>query len=322
MKHDMIWGYLIHLCQTMWSMGDPESCSNYGRTESETDKSCQQLTVQWDKFFETMDFLPSQGINTLVFDLGNAVRFERHPELAMKGSLSKDEMKKLIDRCRALGMEPIPKLNFSAGHDPWLRKYSMAVGTEEYYSVCLDCIDETAELFGYPSLFHLGLDEENPGNQGGYGVQITRAPHIWWRDANRLFDRCEHHNIRPWVWSDIYWDFPEDFKKNMPKSVLQAPWYYAPPRDFDKNGIPANAGFRTYFELARMGYDIVPTCSTWHNETNTDYTFRLVRDMLPREHTLGVMTAPWDYCVDENNYLCLQDAVRFGTAKKKYFPED
>ncbi len=309
----MIWGYLIHLCRNMWE--DPENKANFLDPER-ADLTCERLALQWDKFHETMEFLPSQGINTLVFDLGNAVRFDRHPEIAMKESLTKDEMKKLLDKCRALGMDPIPKLNFSSGHDPWLKKYSRMIGTEEYYQVCRDCIDEIAELFGYPELFHLGLDEEENISSG-----FIRAPHLWWRDAYRLFDRCAHNNVRPWVWSDYYWAHPKDYLEKMPKSVLQAPWYYAPPRDFDKNGIPANTGFRTYFDLAENGYDIVPTCSTWQNETNTDYTFSLAKDKLPKERVKGVMTAPWDYCMDENNDLCLYDAVKFGTAKAKYFPE-
>ena len=175
----------------------------------------------------------------------------------------------------------------------------------------------------YPELFHLGLDEENFANQGGYGFQIVRAPHIWWRDAHRLFDRCAHHNMRPWVWSDDYWNHPKEFFDNMPKSVLQAPWYYAPPRTLiDKDHLPLQKGFRTYFDLAEKGYDITPTCSTWHNEYNTDFTFMLVKEMLDPEHTLGIMTAPWDYCMGDGNYLCMQDAQRFGDAKRKYFPED
>ncbi|MBQ9544989.1 MAG: Tat pathway signal protein [Clostridia bacterium] len=322
MKQKMIWAYLIHTCQTMWPIGDPESRDNLSRTEKERDRTCEQPTLEWDKFYSTMEFLPSQGFNTLVFDLGNFVRFDSHPEIAMKGSISKDEMKKVIDRCRALGMEPIPKLNFSAGHDPWLKKYSLMVGTEEYYKVCADVIDETAELFGYPSLFHLGLDEETFAMQGGYGVRIVRAPHLWWRDANRLFDRCEHNNMRPWVWSDQYWDHPKEFLENMPKSVLQAPWYYNNFCGYSKDGKMRQKGFQTYFDLIEHGYDIVPTCSTWCGVYNTDVHFQWITGKLKNEHTLGVMTAPWLDCRGDLDLICKQDALRFGIAKRKYIGEE
>lgn len=315
----MIRAYLIHMCRTMWLKGDPFYAENWNKPQEEVERYTERLTMEWDKFTETMDLLPSQGFNTLIFDLGNAVQFERHPEINMKGSMTKDEAKKLIDRCRSLGMDPVPKLNFSAGHDPWLKKYARMIGTEEYYQVCRDCIDETVELFGNPKLFHLGLDEEVPSS---YGFSIVRSPHIWWRDAYRLFDRCAHHNVRPWVWSDDYWAHPEEFKKNMPKSVLQAPWYYEFFTGYAADGKPIQKEYRTYFELTELGYDITPTCSTWQDPYNTDFTFDLVKNKLDPEHTLGIMTAPWCDCSGAENHLCMQDAVRFGEAMKKYYPEE
>ena len=37
------------------------------------------------------DFLPSCGINTLLIDMGEGVRLDSHPELAVEGSWSKQE---------------------------------------------------------------------------------------------------------------------------------------------------------------------------------------------------------------------------------------
>ncbi|MBE6590486.1 MAG: hypothetical protein E7646_00420 [Ruminococcaceae bacterium] len=317
---EKLWTYLIHLNANMWPGGDPES-RIYLDPNADFYAASEKLSLEWDKFNQTLEYLPTQGINTLIIDLGNAIKYDCHPEIAMKEGLSKDEAKKLCDKVRALGMEPVPKLNFSCCHDPWLRKYSYMVGTEEYAKVCNELIDETCEIFD-AKYFHLGLDEENFALQGAYGIRHVRGAHFWWRDAHRLFERCEHNNARPWVWSDDYWYHPEEFKKNMPKSVLQSNWNYDNISFGEKNGTYRKKEFQYYVDLDRLGYDQVPTCSTWASATNTDATFRMCKNDLSEEHFLGIMTAPWTNCQGSTNLLCLQEAKRFGLAKKKYFPDE
>ena len=46
------------------------------------------------------------------------------------------------------------------------------------------------------------------------------------------------------------------------------------------------------------------------------------RNELSDEHFLGIMTAPWTNCQGATNLLCMQDAKRFGLAKRKYFPDE
>ena len=322
MNHKKIWAYLLHLNENMWGMGEYDSKTNLPLSEKEKYDRIEKIAIDWKKYDELIRFLPKQGINTVLVDVGNGVQFERHPEISQKEALTKDALKAMLDGIRSLGMTPIPKLNFSCGHDSWLRDYSRRIGTEEYYTACIDCLDEVAELFGYPEYFHLGMDEENFANQGTYAFQTTRAPYLWWRDLYKLFDRCEHHNMRPWVWGDDYWNRPEEYKKNMPKSVLQSNWYYAPCRGKGKDGKYTQTGYQTYLDFEALGYDQVPTCSTWDVETNTDATFRLCKEELSEEHFKGILTAPWFQIQNEDFYRMMQDALTFGIAKKKYFPEE
>ena len=63
------------------------------------------------------------------------MEFPSHPELAVKGSWSPERMQKELERLRGLGLEPIPKLNFSAMHDEWLGDYGRMLCTDEYYRV-------------------------------------------------------------------------------------------------------------------------------------------------------------------------------------------
>lgn len=325
MKHDKIWGYLIHLNENMWPAGDRDAMLAKGWTEQQFYDYSEKIRIDWDLNTKLMEFLPSQGFNTVVVDVGNAVQYERHPEISMKEALTKDQLKAFCDQLRALGLTPIPKLNFSCGHDSWLKEYSKMIGTEAHRQACDDCIDEVAEIFGWPEYFHLGQDEDAFRNQAAYSYQHTRAPHILWADRYRLFDRCAHNNARPWVWADEIWNdkrYGQELYTKMPKSVLLSNWWYSPDTGKKADGSFLEDEFQGYIWLNEHGFDQVLTCSTWQNETNTEFTFRLAKERLDPAHFKGVLTAPWDYCYGHHFYPLMQEAVRFGLAKKKIYPEE
>ena len=91
---------------------------------------------------EVTERFAESGGNLLLIDLAEQVLYPSHPELAVKGTWSPDRMRKELDRLRGLGLEPIPKLNFSTCHDFWLKDYSRMVSTPEYYKVCADVIKD------------------------------------------------------------------------------------------------------------------------------------------------------------------------------------
>ena len=94
----------------------------------------------------------------MLMDLAEQVLYPSHPELAVKGTWSPEKLRKELDRLRGLGLEPIPKLNFSTCHDFWLKDYSRMISTPEYYRVCADVIKDVCEMFDKPRLFHLGWE--------------------------------------------------------------------------------------------------------------------------------------------------------------------
>src|SRR5690606_7650716 len=105
------------------------------------------------------------GMNQVLVDIGEGIRFDSHPELAAKGAWTPDEMSAEVRRLRDLGLTAIPKLNFSASHDTWLNEYSYMVSSKPYYKVCADLIAESLEIFEKPPLFHVGMDEETLQHQ-------------------------------------------------------------------------------------------------------------------------------------------------------------
>ena len=115
-----MWALLLHLGYRMW--GDEK-----------------KGTVLPDRLFcddrtwrAVVDRMAEVKMNTAVVDVGEGVILPSHPELAVKGSWTPEKMQKEIARMRDLGIEAIPKLNFSAVHDAWLGKYQYEISTPEY----------------------------------------------------------------------------------------------------------------------------------------------------------------------------------------------
>lgn len=311
MDNKKMWAYLIHLSTNMW--GDPGSREPHSVYHEE-------LITDDGVWKETIDFLPAQGINTVLIDVGDAVEYETHPEISIKGAWSKQKLKDELDRMRALGLTPLPKLNFSSCHDAWLGKYSRMLSTPEYYQVCKDVITEVSELFGNPEYFHLGLDEENFENQRLYAYCVIRQGDLWWHDAYYLFDICEHLGIRPWVWSDYHWEMGDEYLRKMPKAVLQSNWYYRTTQK-KPDGSFLWKQYETYEALEKAGFDQFPTSSAIWYAPNSEETMELCREVIAPERLKGYMTAPWYFTTDADRFALLNDAKRFGDAKKKIYPE-
>ena len=307
------WGYLIHLGENMW--GDPWSRIRWA-------KYYPELSLDEDVWKNTIDFLPSQGINMVLIDVGDAMEYARHPEISVKGAWSKDKLKAELDRIRSLGMTPFPKLNFSAGHDAWLGEYSRMLSTPKYYEVCKDCIEEVAEVFGYPKYFHLGLDEEDPVNQGGLSMIIVRQMELYWHDVYKLFDYCEEAGCTPWVWSTYSWTdgHLEEYLRRMPKSVLQSNGWY---NRFKKlpDGTYTAKQINIYKTLDEAGYQQIMTGSLYENYSANYYeTMKMAKEELS-DNVLGFMAAPWFNPRTKARYNLLNDAYRFGFAKQEVYPE-
>lgn len=314
---EMMWAYLIHLGSNMW--GDPDEVAESVPYES-MPVYRQELYTQEHVWRKVTDFLAECGLNALVIDLGEGVQYESHPELAVRGAWTKAQLRQELARLRSMGITPIPKLNFSACHDAWLQEYRLMRCTETYYRVCGELIDEVCDLFDRPALFHLGMDEENLQIQRNRSIITIRNEKQWWKDFTMLVERCEKNGARAWVWSDYYWDHPDIFVRNMPKSVLQSNWCYAHAVRKGPDGKYPNPCYQAYVELEKLGYDQVPTSSCWGHFASMEQTVRLAQEEgFAPERLKGFMIAPWLFTVEESLYGLLDNAYRLGRIKKRYF---
>ena len=109
---------------------------------------------------EATERMAKGGLNMALIDMHEGVVYPRHPEIAVKGSWSPEKFRAEMARLRAMGITPVPKLNFSTTHAAWQGEWRYRTSTPAYYTFCDDMIQDVCDLFDTPPLFHLGMDEE------------------------------------------------------------------------------------------------------------------------------------------------------------------
>ena len=301
-RNDFIWAALLHMGTNMWLDNVPKECPPFKGEQLEL--VCAMDYVRFDEsvWHVLTDRMVAVGMNMVVIDLGEAIKYPSHPELSVKGSWEVARFRKELARLRAMGLEPIPKMNFSTSHDTWLKEYSRMVSTPAYYKVCADLVRDVAEIFDYPRFLHLGYDEESFDNQSRQLHCVVRQGDLWWHDFLWCVKETETAGMRPWIWSDCVWRHPDIFYKSMPKSVLQSNWYYGD--NFDVAWLKANGKKRATFvqayeELDKAGFDQVPCGSNWTCDTNFASMVTYCRKVCSPERLKGFMMAPWFYTIHE-----------------------
>ena len=302
------------------SLGGNDSRDKWSKIEQRGPLVCQctgryhdTISIDRKLLREVVDYLAVCGIDLLVLDILDAMQYDSHPEISLKNAFTHEELRAELAYMRERGIEPIPKLNFSSCHDTWLKEYGWMKGTEKYYEVVKDLIDEVCEVFDRPSLFHLGMDEEDmPSHKKG--MTIIRCNDLWFHDLHFYMDCVQKNGVRPWIWGDFYWMHPEDFARNIPQSCLISNWGYM---RYAENHDRVKMQYDSYVALAKLGYDQLPCGSEWccHQNIAQIVHFFKKNDLI-NEHLVGFMTAPWTGLSEVNRYDLLDNAYRIAEAMK------
>jgi hypothetical protein len=322
----MLWGALIHLGYNLYLDEDDSfpDVPYFTRAPEPYYRYSPDLMLDEGVWDEIVASAAGKGVNTIVLDLADGVRYESHPEIAVNGAWSVQRLKDEIARLRAQGITVLPKLNFSAGHDVWLKEYAKQVSTPAYYRVVDDLIDEVAEIFDRPELFHLGMDEETYENQQWFSHIVIRRGDLWWSDLQRMIDRVESNGSRAWVWADAAWHAPEEYLARMPRSVVQSNWYYEPVFTGDETGRPkpvshdGQTAFLTYLDLDEHGFDQIPTASVFPPYDNLEQTVEFCTSRLDPARVLGFLHSTWVPPTRENRDLHLLMLDRIAEARARF----
>lgn len=312
-----MWAYNINLGYNMWF--DKYSLLNFNEYDKiERDFLYFEKDV-WDRIIE---FLPKQGINTVIIDLAEGIKYDSCPELAVEGSLEKAEFKKMLDKIRELGMTPVPKLDFSAAHDIWLKHYSRMLTTTPYRELVKNLIDEVCELFDNPPYFHIGMGDESNEYQKHYGFIVTRGRINFWEDVNIMLDACRKNGARPMMSSEYYTREPYLFTKNISEDVILTASYFGTILpEMDEYGRDSRSQAQKQLEELQKNFknDII-----YSGNGLTAFNLNALAEFGKNhpENFLGVMSSPEEPCVDRVDFVHMNDAYRLGLAKRNYFPEE
>lgn len=298
----MIKANLIHLSFNMWSDNPHPLYIEQGR------ENCiynENIRFDDDFWHELVTAMKNAGFNMIIMDLGDAIQYKSHPEISINGAWSIQKLKDEIAYCKDNGIEMIPKLNFATTHDIWLGEYSRMISTQTYYTVCKDLINEVVEIFDGPRYFHLGMDEETASHQMYFQYAVMRQDKLWWHDLNLLVETVEKKDSVAWVWSDKIWHCgKEEFKNNMPLSVIQNNWYYlttmVPDDELSKRRVDA------FDELEESGYKQVPCSSNWRSPQSFKLVKRYCDNAISKDNLLGYLQTSWMPTLPEYRYQHLE----------------
>lgn len=290
LHHDFIWSTLVHV-MTNWSFEEGNTIGGNNPDKVWLSPASSKMRFDYGLFRQYLKDMKESGVNAIIIDVGDALIYKSHPEIAVEGAFTYDEFKAELDYMNEMGFEVIPKLNFSTAHDVWMKEYARMVSTTPYYKVVEDLIDEVCQLFE-PRFFHLGLDEETYEHQKTYDYAVVRHHDLWWKDLQFYVNCVEKNGARAMMWSDYARNRPEEFVKKCPKSVVQCVWYY-----FNQYGEDIEEMYRIRIMpidvLEKAGFDQLPTGSV---EYEMDCLPKLVdycTDHISPEHLLGFMQTTW-----------------------------
>jgi len=278
----------------------------------------------WDKI---VNELPNLGVNCVVVDLAEGVKYDCAPELAVKGSLEKAEVKEMLAALKSKGIMAIPKLDFSAAHDAWLGDYSKMPDTDEYREFVKTLIKEVCDLFDKPEYLHLGMADETNEYQINYGLSIVRGPKSFWRDAYAMFDACREKGVKPIISGEYYYREPIVFTKMIPDDVvIAAPyieqWGGRIALSEDEFGRDPRTELQKKLEkLTELKNEFILVGKGLPARQNLVDLF-FFASIHPEKNIIGVMSQSDLPTKDVFDYALLNEAMRLGVGKKSFDEKD
>lgn len=336
MANDKKWGILIHLGMNMW--GDL--------------RAQKRLSFDKEVWNHVVERCETCGINMIILDLGEGIRYNSHPEIGIEGSLSPEEMTAEVRRLREKGIQLIPKLNFATTHDAWLGIYERMVSTPTYYQVCRDLINEVYEIFDQPEYIHIGMDEESPhhADDPGYSYVVLRRDELLFHDANYLIGCVKETGAKCIMWGGIFIHHPDTAYEKIAEDIVVADGiYYAYNKENWHKISEQSAEVREFYAtrfVRRHGYTIeyieedpivpaiihtVNTCiekkrqfmaiaSNIFSKINTDEVVEYFEKACTDKRFFeGFLTCPWVSCIKANEKSLLESVDLLADARKKYW---
>ena len=191
-------------------------------------KKTQERRFSLKIALEAVEAMARSGLNTLVIDCADGVRYKSHPELKRRYTAPMNDLKRLAARAQSLGIDVVPKLNFAQSHwhchNHWFRPHHLLFDNAEYWKRSFKLIDELIKVCRPRKFFHIGMDEDH-----------ERSSVQWARAIKTLRDGLRRRGLRVLHWTDIAypqgraWVHAEKCAAGeplLPKDVIPVVWDY------------------------------------------------------------------------------------------------
>ena len=237
---------------------------------------------------EVIDAMAEAGLNLLVLDIEDGVRYPSHPELAKHYSRDIGVLAEIASHAAKREIELVPKLNFSRSeinrHDHWTRRpgapWYEDFDTPEYWRKAFACVDDILGLVPKVRFFHVGMDEDHERSYLQYTEAITT-----------LRDGLKERGLRTLIWNDSAINYPTGFihrdksrfaEPRLPKDVIHVVWNYrcVPVTDLER--------------IRQAGFDV------WGAPGGTPELVTGMRDALADCGGSGILLTRWIPCIPAN----------------------
>jgi len=247
---------------------------------------------------EAVEAMAEVGMNTLIIDCADGVKYKSHPELKRHYTVPMRQLKKVADAAHEVGIDVVPKLNFSKSHrnhhDKWLGPHCLEhrwPSQAEYYDIAEELMAELVAICKPKRFFHIGMDEDH-----------SRSVPQFVDAIKKLRRRVKKFGLRTVIWSDsahnnirsmaqVHAEKCIAAEELIPKDIVQMPWQYG-----RCNSAPVKRLVQRGFEVwAAPGGDVENT-KRW-------------RRALLRYGGSGIILTMWKKC-DRTNRSGLLDIIR------------
>ncbi len=205
-----------------------------------------------------------------------AARWDTNPKMAAPNSISKSDLRELVELCRENFIEPIPLINMP-GHAEWMFRnkqnldlaedpqtpYAYAVNNPKSLVFAQQIMGEALEVF-QPKYFHLGHDEVTmrgrfPNPENPFYQADKSAGDLVLENLNRLHAWLQKRGVQTMIWGDMLLakeegvdaanapDSAEARRRRalVPRDVIVTDWHYGSNQEYPSLDIFKKAGLQT-----------------------------------------------------------------------------
>jgi len=218
-----------------------------------------------------LDTLALLKFNTVMIEINDKLKYERHPDISSSGALSKEQLREIAAYARNLQFEVIPqvqtlghfgyvlnkpgygRLSETAEPKPGRGFWAYCPSNPDVYPLVFDLFTEVIETVEPKRYFHIGHDEFTFVPFGRCErCKNTPPEQLFAREVKKLHDWLAERNLKTLMWGDEllqdqHGKMYDTYKATplIPKDIIICDWHYAPWDEFPSLEYFKDNGFQT-----------------------------------------------------------------------------